>query len=149
MRIALLIAISLLSAATLIAQTEWQDVELSDNTYFTASSPYRVETYEVFVPSGIALEFKIAMKEGDIAVYSWTSDLAEAGKMGVEFHGHTEPEAGEAGLVMFYKIHSELSESGALKAPFTGVHGWYLDNQSDQDVTLQLQVAGFFDDVAY
>jgi hypothetical protein len=31
-----------------------------------------------------------------------------------------------------------------LTAPFDGVHGWYLQNQSDHPVVVRLQLAGFY-----
>ncbi len=35
---------------------------------------------------------------------------------------------------------------GALRAPFTGIHGWYLNNQSTEDVVVRLKVAGHYTD---
>lgn len=47
-----------------------------------------------------------------------------------EFHGHTERVGHTPGTVMFYKIHTDGKESGSLKAPLTGIHGGYLNNES-------------------
>ena len=38
-------------------------------------------------------------------------------------------------------------ESGTMKAPFDGIHGWYLNNRSDRDVVVKLTASGFFEDV--
>ena len=38
-----------------------------------------------------------------------------------------------------------LSSSGSLVAPFEGVHGWYLQNQSDKPVAVHLKVSGFYE----
>jgi len=35
-------------------------------------------------------------------------------------------------------------EAGTLKAPFSGVHGWYFKNDSGQDIEIVLKAAGFF-----
>lgn len=126
---------------------EWVDVPLSDNTWFTTETSYQTGEYEVTVPAFTALEYKIAMQEGDIAVYHWTTDMAEPELLDVEFHGHTEPEEGEAGTVMFYTIHTDGEERGTLKAPFSGVHGWFLRNNTDEDITIDLKVAGFYTEV--
>ena len=48
---------------------------------------------------------------------------------------------------MFYKVHNEGRENGTLKAPFEGIHGWYLNNRSDRDVVVKLTASGFFEDV--
>ena len=34
--------------------------------------------------------------------------------------------------------------SGTLTAPFSGIHGWYWENTTDQPVTVTLTTAGFY-----
>ena len=34
--------------------------------------------------------------------------------------------------------------SGTLTAPFSGIHGWYWENQTDGEVTVTLSAAGFY-----
>lgn len=50
----------------------------------------------------------------------------------------------EPGTVMFCTKHKNGRESGSLRAPFEGVHGWYLNNESGQDIVVHLEVAGYF-----
>ena len=67
-------------------------------------------------------------------------------KLTSEFHGHTERVGNAPGTLMYYKIHSDGRESGTLRAPFTGIHGWYLNNTSDDDIVVWLKVAGVYDE---
>ncbi len=133
-------------SVTGVAQVQWNDMPLSPGTFSDATTPYQQSDYEVLVPAGVGLEFKLSMKDGDFMVYSWTSDVTDPALLDVEFHGHTEP-VDDQGDLMFYKVHNEGRESGTLKAPFDGIHGWYLNNRSDRDVVVKLTASGFFEDV--
>jgi len=140
------IATLLLSLCSLVfGQVDWNDIPLTNGTYVEGTAPFRQGEYEIEVPAGVGLEFKVAMDAGDMIVYSWTSNMEDPALMDVEFHGHTEAVDGKGDL-MFYKIHNEGKESGTLKAPFTGIHGWWLNNRSNSDVVVNLTVAGFFED---
>lgn len=134
-----------LSSLSLVAQVEWNDIPLTDGTFHDGAVPFKQADYEILVPAGAGPEFKLAMNAGDSIVYSWTSDIADPSLMDVEFHGHTDPVDGKGDL-MFYKVHNDGKESGKLTAPFTGIHGWWLNNRSDKDVMVKLTVAGFFED---
>ncbi|HHX82428.1 MAG TPA: hypothetical protein GX696_05540, partial [Pseudomonadaceae bacterium] len=91
-------------------------------------------------------EHKLVMQEGSTVVYEWSVEMDDPAELMVEFHGHTEREGDAPGLLMFYKIHQAGEEAGTLQAPFTGIHGWYFNNTSAEDIEIQLSVAGFFTD---
>jgi len=122
----------------------WIEYPLSDNTFTESTVPYLHGHYRISVPAGEALEYKLRMQQGDTVVYRWSVDMQLPGLLNVEFHGHTDREPGEDGLLMFYKKHNEGHESGRLTAPFTGIHGWYLHNQSAENIVVELEVAGFY-----
>ena len=48
------------------------DMPLSPGTFSDATTPYKQSDYEILVPTGVGLEFKLSMKAGDFMVYSWT-----------------------------------------------------------------------------
>lgn len=125
---------------------DWLEVPLAENTWWEQGSDYREAAYSIPLASGEALEHKITMQADDIVVYTWTVAMADPSLLTAEFHGHTERVGEEPGTVMFYKVHQDGRESGALRAPFTGIHGWYFNNQSDEDIVVELRVAGFFAD---
>jgi len=123
---------------------DWIDIPLTEHTFSEGSVPYRTGTYEIPLYPYEALEYKLGMKEGDTVVYEWTVSMNDPDLLEVEFHGHTERTGNEPGLLMFYKIHNEGQESGVLTAPFSGIHGWYLNNQTDEDIVVHLAVSGFY-----
>jgi hypothetical protein len=150
-RLFLLPAFALIAGSTLAADEtppapEWIDVPLSNATWWDQSTEWKTEVYEIPVAAGKALEHMLRMSEGDMIVYNWTVAMTEPELLTAEFHGHTERTGTEPGTVMFYTQHKNGEESGALRAPFTGVHGWYLNNESAQDVVIRLEVAGYFAD---
>ena len=48
-------------------------------------------------------------------------------------------------VVMEYRQSTGISGNGALVAPFEGVHGWYVQNQSDKPLTVHLKLSGFYE----
>jgi hypothetical protein len=104
----------------------------------------RTDTVAVRVPTGKGLEYKLTMNEGDTLVYDISfGDLADPAKMISEFHGHTEQVDG-VGDLMFYSKTGGSPQSGAFTAPWDGIHGWYLKNDSPADVVVTLELSGFY-----
>ncbi|MAM70496.1 MAG: hypothetical protein CMP91_05055 [Gammaproteobacteria bacterium] len=122
----------------------WIDIPLSENTFSESELEYRSDTIEIPLYAYDALEYKLGIAEGDTITYEWEVEMADPQLLEVEFHGHTERVGDDPGLLMFYKIHNEGEESGTLTAPFSGIHGWYLNNQSEEDIVVSLRVAGFY-----
>jgi hypothetical protein len=93
------------------------------------------------------LEFKVAMSEGQAMLYRWEV-VAQAGgavaPVEFDFHGHTLTEGDEAMTVGDYRKDRAQSDTGALSAPFDGIHGWYFKNHSADPVTIRLEVEGFY-----
>ena len=110
-------------------------------------SGFRTDTVEIRLPGNDGdLEYKIQMKAGDTVVYSWqVVEIASPDQFYTEFHGHTEPGPGQPGTVTFYRKATGAGEQGTLIAPFEGVHGWYMQNQSTGPITVRLQMAGFYE----
>ena len=44
----------------------------------------------------------------------------------------------------YEKKNAQQAASGTLTAPFSGIHGWYWENQTDGEVTVTLSAAGFY-----
>jgi hypothetical protein len=108
----------------------------------------RTETVEIkLAPAGDPdqrsdLEWKVRMHAGQTLVYSWSAD-APAEEFYSDFHGESAP-APEV-KVATYKKGVGAGFHGSMVAPFDGVHGWYLQNQSEQPVTVRLTLSGFFE----
>ena len=46
---------------------------------------------------------------------------------------------------MSYEQGTASRYMGSFHAPFTGIHGWYLKNDSGHAVTARLEIAGFYE----
>jgi hypothetical protein len=123
---------------------------LNATTRFYASA-FRTDTIAIkLAPDGDEgeLEYKVKMQPGGTLAYSWnvTGDEAHPDWFYFDFHGESVAltQAGKT-TVMEYKQATGLNSSGALVAPFEGVHGWYFQNQSDKPVTVHLKLSGFYE----
>ena len=88
------------------------------------------------------LEYKATLALGEPLLYSWR---VQGGPVYCEFHG--EPTEGKwpAGYYRSYQIQERASEShGSFIAPFTGQHGWYWRNLSDEPAVITLQASGYY-----
>ncbi len=109
--------------------------------------PWRSDTIEIPLAAGgdpqhgDELEWKLRMKAGQALVYAWTVEASSA-EFYADFHGQSDP--APAVHVTSYKAGLGNAENGALVAPFDGIHGWYLQNQSEHAVVVRLRVAGFY-----
>jgi hypothetical protein len=122
----------------------WIEIPVGEHTYAGSYTAFLHGHYAIAVAAGEALEYKLRLNAGDTIVYQWRVEMLLPGLLDVEFHGHTDREPGADGLLMFYTIHREGHERGTLTAPFSGIHGWYLNNKSAEDVVVHLEVAGFY-----
>jgi hypothetical protein len=133
-------------AGTAASQSDWNELPLADGVFREHVAEYRTDVIDIPLAGGGELEYKLGMTEGDSLVYRWDAvDLADPAKLYAEFHGHTERVGEAPGDLMFYRKAAGDTERGALVAPFTGIHGWYLRNDTDAPIVVRLQVAGFYE----
>jgi hypothetical protein len=115
------------------------------------ASAFRTDTFEIKLPpdgEGSDLEYKVKMHPGDTLTFSWnvTGDEAHPEWFYFDFHGESVALTQDGKTtVMEYKQATGLNSSGALVAPFEGVHGWYFQNQSDKPQTVHLKLSGFYE----
>jgi hypothetical protein len=122
----------------------WREYPLRQGVVAIAPGKWRTDTVDVTVPAGKGLEYKLTMKKGETLVYNISyGTLTDPGRMISEFHGHT-PQVGGVGDLMFYAKTGGTPQSGAFTAPWDGIHGWYLKNDSATDVVVKLELAGFY-----
>jgi hypothetical protein len=123
----------------------WREYPLRDGVISIRPTEWRTDTIEVPVAAGSGLEYKLTMQAGDTIVYNVRfGALADPAQMVSEFHGHTEQVNG-VGDLMFYSKTGGSPQSGAFTAPWDGIHGWYLRNDSPGDVVVTLELAGFYE----
>ena len=123
----------------------WREYPLRDGVISIRPSKWRTDVVDVAVPAGKGLEYKLTMKKGETLVYHITyGTLADPKQMLSEFHGHT-PQVNGVGDLMFYSKAGGSPQSGSFTAPWDGIHGWYLKNDSAADVVVKLELAGFYE----
>ena len=96
---------------------------------------------------GEELEYKVHMKPGATLAYSWTVEgIQNPEEFYFDFHGESKSrEPGAEPTVIEYRQTTGTESHGTLVAPFEGIFGWYLQNQSEQPVVVHLKISGFYD----
>ncbi len=102
-------------------------------------SPFKQETVEFKVAPKDGIEYKYRLDKGEALLYSWHATVP------VNYELHAEPDGAPRGYAESYeKVPATEHASGQLNAPFPGIHGWYWENPSDQEITITLTTAGFY-----
>jgi hypothetical protein len=100
---------------------------------------FKQETVEFKVAPREGMEYKYRLDKGEVLLYSWKTTAP----VNVEFHA--EPDGAPRGYAQTYeKTDRQTEASGTLTAPFSGIHGWYWENTTDQDITVTLTSAGYY-----
>ncbi len=86
-----------------------------------------------------SVEYSYAMDVGGVLIYSWRADNE------LVFNLHSTPNlpGGNQGPAESFSNGRADSEQGTYTAPFTGRHGWFWENRTDQTVLLELATSGF------
>jgi predicted lipoprotein with Yx(FWY)xxD motif len=115
----------------------YNDDEPTQVAQGSAVSEQGQQVIEVTVPAGKGIEYKFQMNQHDKMTYEWLTDGEP-----LYFDLHGEPEGDTTGYFESYAIATLSEMKGSFTAPFTGSHGWYWKNTSDQSVAIQLIVKG-------
>lgn len=100
---------------------------------------FKEETVEFKVAPREGMEYKYRLDKGEVLLYSWKTTAP----VNVEFHA--EPDGTPRGYAQTYeKTDRQTEASGTLTAPFSGIHGWYWENTTDQEITVTLTSAGYY-----
>ena len=100
---------------------------------------FKQETVEFKVGPREGMEYKYRLDQGEALLYSWKT----TGPVNYEFHA--EPDGAPRGYAQTYeKVERKSEASGTLTAPFPGIHGWYWENTTDQEITVTLTSAGYY-----
>jgi hypothetical protein len=111
-------------------------------------TPFRTDTVDIPLKGadseGSEREYKVRMKPGATLIYSW-SVQAPPEEFYSDFHSQQLPSPGPKEVVVSHKSGLGIGGNGALVAPFEGIHGWYLQNQSEKPVVVHLRLSGFYE----
>lgn len=100
---------------------------------------FQEETVSFKIAPREGMEYKYRLDKGESLLYSWSATAP------VNYELHAEPDGAPAGYAQSYEKKNATGQaSGTLTAPFPGIHGWYWENTTDQEVTVTLKSAGFY-----
>jgi len=100
---------------------------------------FKQETVDFKVGPREGMEYKYRLEKGESLLFSWKSTVP------VAYEAHAEPDGAPRGYAQSYEKGDARAEaSGTLTAPFTGIHGWYWENPTNQEITVTLTTAGFY-----
>ena len=108
----------------------------------TPSTPpmtmFKVDSVVFKLRPSEGFEYKYRIEKGGGLVYAWTATRP----VKYEFHG--EPDGAGLGVAVSYEKSEGTHASGAFVAPSPGIHGWFWENPSDEEMTLTLTSSGFY-----
>jgi hypothetical protein len=101
--------------------------------------PYQQEAVDFKIAPRGSMEYKYRLDKGEALLYAWKATAP------LNYELHAEPDGAPRGYAQSYQKGSQTPQaSGTLTAPFAGIHGWYWENTTDQEVTVTLTAAGFY-----
>lgn len=120
---------------------------LGDPFSRTQTRPFQSKSMVIELDEFEQVEVKAVMKQGDAMVYSWR--LLEGDSVYSDFHADPLEidNFPEQYWIRFLETE-EPAASGSLVAPFDGNHGWYWLNIEENPVRIELEVHGYYDDIA-
>lgn len=111
--------------------------------YTPQSRTYKVDSEDFSLRPNEGVEMKYHMAKGAGMVYAWKAN----GKLAFEFHGEPDQKPNKD-YYESYELDDKVGKDasyGSFTAPSTGIHGWFWQNKTNQEVQFHLSVAGFFD----
>ena len=117
-------------------------LSVEEHTYYEDSVSFPLAPFE-------SVEYKYHLDAGQSMVYSWQAE----GEVVFDFHGHGEEEGADAEHAEYaeededavsFSVGRDSGQHGTYVAPFSGLHGWFWENRTQQEVTVRLQTRGFY-----
>ena len=92
--------------------------------------------YELLPYSSI--EMKYRLQQGQPMIFSWRAPVP------VHYDMHSVPDQGGNDATESFAISDAPSQTAVYVAPFTGIHGWFWQNQTLNSVTVTIDATGAF-----
>src|ERR1041384_2518320 len=101
--------------------------------------PFQQESVDFKLKPPEGMEYKHRLEKGEALLYSWNATGP------VDYELHAEPDGAPAGYAQSYeKKNASTGASGTLTAPVPGIHRWYWENKNENEVTVTLKTAGYY-----
>jgi len=108
---------------------------LSDDPFVVAADQPS-DHWEYELAPFTSIEFKYTLAEGAAMEFDWSA----TGSLHYDMHAH--PFDGGTDLTESYSVGDASHMRGRYVAPFSGIHGWYWQNRTSDNVTLTLKASG-------
>ncbi|MBC8212880.1 MAG: HupE/UreJ family protein [Gammaproteobacteria bacterium] len=95
------------------------------------------DTINLTIPARADKEYKVFVKQGAAFDYVWVTD---GEKLYFDFHG--EPSGDTTGAFQSFEKNTATHSSGTLVTTFSGTHGWYWKNYTNNPVFITLKLNG-------
>ena len=118
--------------------TELERGALREGVLTTSDQMMHTDGWERELAPYEAVEFKYTMEQGQPMIFTWR------GTAPVNYDMHSHPFEGGEELTESYGVGQAPAMQGLYVAPFTGIHGWYWQNRTLDNVTLTLEATGGF-----
>nr|WP_207785954.1 hypothetical protein [Altererythrobacter segetis] len=92
--------------------------------------------YELLPYDSIEMKYKLA--QGQPMVFSWHAPVP------LHYDMHSVPDQGGNDATESFAITDAPSQTAVYVAPFTGIHGWFWQNQTLNPVTVSIDATGAF-----
>lgn len=99
-------------------------------------APGVTDTWEYELAPFESVEFKYTLPEGEPMTFRWE------GTAPLHYDMHAHPFEGGEELTESYGIGEAQVMQGTYVPPFAGIHGWFWQNRSMDNVTLRLEASG-------
>lgn len=115
------------------------DEKIAVETISTDSQVLRTDEKSVTLAPNKSIEIKLAMTKGNKVDFTWSID---AGEVFYDLHADSKDIR-----YHIYEKGTASAEQGTFEAAFTGNHGWYWKNRSQQSLTITLNTSGNYEDI--
>jgi hypothetical protein len=100
---------------------------------------FKQESVEIKLGPKEGMEYKYRIPKGGVLLYSWTATVP------LHYELHSEPEGSPRGYAESFDKHDARNEAhGVFTAPYPGIHGWYWENRTPNEVTIKFTSAGSY-----
>lgn len=97
------------------------------------------DQYQIVLAPFESVEYKYRLEEGATMLFDWTAD----GELQYDMHSEQDGIDPQEYSPSFAKGVGNAA-AGSYTAPFSGIHGWFWENRTGDDVSLELNATGFF-----
>ncbi len=92
-----------------------------------------------------SVEYKYALEQGQSMVFTWQAISASNDpQTELIFDMHSEEKGTDPEDSVTFDIGRAADAHGSFVAPFDGIHGWYWENRTGEDIVVELVTTGFY-----